>query len=1048
MPDQRRGLAVDRRRVGRVGAEAEVLPAEQPPDAPRRQAPHARSGVVWRDVGPGVVWPDTRPGVFAPHARSGVVWPDVGARSGVVWPDVGAGAVEPDVGSGVVWPDARPSVIGPRARSGVIEPIVRSDVAEPIVRSGVIEPTFRSGVIEADGGAVEPERVRELGGDPIDRVGGPHHLQDRRLDAVAERGVDATPAEAGREQRVLPPRRAEHRRHVVGHPLAMHPCGRREREVEGGMTREEVGPRLEKADHLGLVAGRVGVRPVVARSAGVVGHARPSRAGTREVRATGKDASVMSGSLFRGAPDANLEQAAAMPKRTAPRRVSVLLPYPFDGAFDYAVPDGLAPPPPGTVVLVPLNRRATLGVVWDAAAPDDAPPGPAPRAVADAKLRPIEAVLDATAMPAALRRFVDWIARYTLTPPGLVLAMAFRVDPRALPAPSPGWRRADAPPASARLTEARRRVLDQLQAGRVLSAAALARASGVGAGVVRAMGEAGLLLPAEPPRVPAFGRPEPGHAPPALGPDQARAAALLADAVSRRQFSATLLDGVTGSGKTEVYAEAVAACLRAGRQALVLLPEIALSAQWLARFERRFGAAPAVWHSELGGRRRRLTWHAVAAGEAPVVVGARSALFLPFPDLGLVVVDEEHETAFKQEEGVIYHARDMAVVRARLSDAPVVLVSATPSLETLANVEAGRYGRASLPARHGGAVLPSVAALDMRQHPPPRGRFLSPVLVDAAADAIGRGEQAMLFLNRRGYAPMTLCRACGHRLQCPNCTAWLVEHRARRLLACHHCDHREALPPTCPVCGAADSLAAIGPGIERVTEEAASLLPGARVLVMSSDTLPGPGAAAAAAAAIERRDIDLVIGTQIVAKGWHFPHLTLVGVVDADLGLAGGDLRASERTVQLLHQVAGRAGRAQAPGRVLLQTWSPEHPVMQALVANDFARFMATEADARRPGHWPPFGRLAALIVSADDAAAADAAAAALGRAAPSGEGVVVLGPAPAPLAILRGRHRRRLLLRTRRSTAVQPILRAWLASVRPASGVRIDVDVDPVSFL
>jgi primosomal protein N' (replication factor Y) len=433
---------------------------------------------------------------------------------------------------------------------------------------------------------------------------------------------------------------------------------------------------------------------------------------------------------------------------------------------------------------------------------------------------------------------------------------------------------------------------------------------------------------------------------------------------------------------------------------------------------------------------------------APVVVGARSALFLPFPDLGLIVIDEEHETAFKQEEGVVYHARDMAVVRARFCAAPAVLVSATPSLETLANVEASRYRRITLPTRHGGATLPSVTALDLRATPPDRGHFLAPPLIAAISDTLARGEQAMLFLNRRGYAPLTLCRHCGHRMQCPNCTAWLVEHRVRRSLQCHHCGHAVPIPPECPACGAADTLVPVGPGVERITEEAAKLFPDARRLVMASDTLPGPHAAAAAAHAIEARTVDLIIGTQIVAKGWHFPHLTLVGVVDADLGLAGGDLRAAERTVQLLHQVAGRAGRAEAPGRVLLQTFSPEHPVMQALVEGDLAAFMAREAAQRRPGHWPPYGRLAALIVSADSAAAADGLARDLGRTAPHGDGVEVLGPAPAPLSILRGRHRRRLLLKTRRDVAVQPILREWLGKVLVTRGARVEVDVDPVSFL
>ncbi len=721
----------------------------------------------------------------------------------------------------------------------------------------------------------------------------------------------------------------------------------------------------------------------------------------------------------------------------SPGRVPVLLPYPFAGPFDYAVPPNAAYKP-GDIVLVPLNRRQEAGVVWDE------PHGPP---VAAARLKPVTARLDAPHMPAALRRFIDWVAGYTLATQGEVLAMALRVNALSAPVAPPGWQLAPHPP-DARLTPARRRALSVMGDRAPRTAGELARLADIGPSVIRGMADAGLLLPAPVPVPLPFGTPDAGFVTPVLSPDQAAIATELADAARAQKFAVTLLDGVTGSGKTEVYLEAVAACLAAGRQTLILLPEIALSAQFLSRFERRFGTAPAVWHSDLTSRVRRITWRAVAEGQASVVVGARSALFLPFPNLGLVVVDEEHETAFKQEDGVVYHARDMAVVRARLSDAPAILVSATPSLETLANVEAGRYRRLSLAHRHAGASLPSVATVDMRDAPPERGRFLSPRLVAALEATLAAGEQAMLFLNRRGYAPLTLCRACGHRLQCPNCTAWLVEHRALKRLTCHHCGHAEPIPPACPVCKAEHTLAAIGPGVERITEEADALFPNARRLVMASDTMPGPNAAAEAARAIEAREIDLIIGTQIVAKGWHFPHLTLVGVVDADLGLAGGDLRAAERTVQLLHQVAGRAGRAEAPGRVLLQTFSPEHPVMRAWVAGDLAAFYAHEAAARRPGHWPPYGRLAALIVSADTADAADIAARDLGHAAPRAEGVEVFGPAPAPLAILRGRHRRRLLLKTRRDIAVQPILRAWLALVTIGRGVRVDVDVDPVSFL
>ena len=715
----------------------------------------------------------------------------------------------------------------------------------------------------------------------------------------------------------------------------------------------------------------------------------------------------------------------------------VLLPYPFPGPFDYRIPPGLQAKP-GDVVLVPLNRREEVGVIWDA---------PADAAVPAHKLKSVVGVLDTPPMGASLRRFIDWIAAYTLSPPGEVMAMALRVVSNTMVRPVVRYRRADPLP-DARMTPPRQRVLEALGRQQPRSAADLLCEAGASPAVLRGMTEAGLLVTDTARPAPPFAPPDPEHAGPALSDQQSGVANSLGDAVARRAFSVTLLDGVTGSGKTEVYLEAVAACLRVGRQALVMLPEIALSSQWIERFQRRFGVAPAVWHSDLPSRVRKLTWQAVAEGTAPVVVGARSALFLPFPDLGLVVVDEEHEAAFKQQDGVVYHARDMAVVRARFSGCPAVLVSATPSLETVANVEAGRYAHLRLASRHGGASMPAVTLLDLREAPPDRGRFLAPPLIGAVKQTLARGEQAMLFLNRRGYAPLTLCRQCGHRMQCPNCTAWLVEHRTRHQLLCHHCGHTIPIPAECPACAARDSLTPVGPGIERITEEAALVFPEARRLIMASDTIAGPYAAAAAAHAIEDRSVDLIIGTQLVAKGWHFPHLTFVGVIDADLGLAGGDLRASERTVQLLHQVAGRAGRAEAAGQVMLQTFVPDHPVMLALLRGDLDAFMATEAESRRDGDWPPYGRLAALIVSADTAIMADTIARDLGWAAPRGEGIVVLGPAPAPMALLRGRHRRRLLLKVRRDVPVQPILRSWLSSVVVPRGGRVDVDVDPISFL
>ena len=683
---------------------------------------------------------------------------------------------------------------------------------------------------------------------------------------------------------------------------------------------------------------------------------------------------------------------------------------------------------------VPLGGRLVAGVVWDDAPNAALPPG---------RLKPVNGRIDTPPFPEDLRRFIDWVARYSMAPRGEALALALK--PKLLEPPdiSYGWQAGT--PAAGRLTPARARVLAALAEGHAPNTAELARGADVSPGVIRAMADAGLLLPIA--RGEEAALPDPEHPAPALSPEQSEAAAALRDAVGKG-FGVTLLEGVTGSGKTEVYFEAVAEALRQGRQALVLLPEIALGAQFAGRFAARFGAVPHMWHSELTPRARRTVWHAAASGGVRIVLGARSALFLPFAKLGLIVVDEEHETAYKQEDGVAYHARDMAVVRARLAGAPIVLSSATPSLESMVNAEAGRYGHLMLAERHGGAALPEVMALDLREIPPPRGRFLAPPLVEAMGAVMERGEQAMLFLNRRGYAPLTLCRTCGHRIACPNCTAWLVEHRARRTLLCHHCGHEEPVPLACPACGAPESLVPVGPGVERIEEEAKALFPEARRLVMTSDAIAGPQAAAEAARVIVAGEVDLIIGTQMIAKGWHFPALTLVGVVDADLGLMGADLRAAERSVQLLHQVAGRAGRAGRPGRVMLQTYDPDHPVMQALVAGDLPEFRAQEAALRRPGHWPPFGRLAALIVSADEAGIAEQAARALGRTAPDEAGVIVLGPAPAPFSLLRGRYRHRLLLKARRDVAVQPVIRGWLDRTKLPRAARVDIDIDPLSFL
>ena len=710
-----------------------------------------------------------------------------------------------------------------------------------------------------------------------------------------------------------------------------------------------------------------------------------------------------------------------------------------DGAYDYRVPVGLNLMP-GDFVSVPFGPRRAVGVVWGEAAGD----------VGEAKLKDITGRLDCPPLPEVSRRFIDWVARYTVSAPGAVLKMAMSVPDALLP-PKPVTAYALNPsPGDFKMTPARERVLAVLSQSPPRPSTELAREAATGPGVVKGLLRAGVLIPVTlTPDVADLGsQPDWKKPGPDLSRDQNDAAVVLEDAVEAGGFSVTLLDGVPGSGKTEVYFQAVAQALKQGGQVLVLLPEIALSAQWLARFRVRFGGDPVEWHSDLTPAKRRHTWRAIAEGWARVVVGARSALFLPFPELALIVADEEHDASFKQEEGVIYNARDMAVVRAQLGDIPIVLASATPALETVLNVEQGRYRTLHLPDRHGDAALPDIETIDMRAEKMASQTWISPALKGALSQTFADNEQAMLFLNRRGYAPLTLCRTCGHRLQCPSCTAWLVEHRLGGRLQCHHCGYRASTPKHCPECESEDTFAACGPGVERLAEEVKGLFPDIRTVIAASDTVASPKAAAELVRRIEDHEVDLIIGTQIVAKGYHFPLLTLVGAVDADLGLTGGDLRAAERTHQLLYQVAGRAGRGDRTGRVLLQTYMPEHPVMNALQAGDRKTFMAAEAESRRMANMPPFGRLAALIVSGKDEGVVDAAAAQLSRTRPVADEVTVLGPAPAPMALLRGKHRRRLLVKTTKDINIQAVLRDWLVRAAVPKKARVQIDIDPYSFL
>ncbi|MEP3442920.1 MAG: primosomal protein N' [Sulfitobacter sp.] len=718
--------------------------------------------------------------------------------------------------------------------------------------------------------------------------------------------------------------------------------------------------------------------------------------------------------------------------------VAVLTTQPLDRALDYKAPEGGCFL--GAFVEVPLGPRKVIGVVWGKGAGD----------FDYSKTRSVIRVLDAAPMRAEMMSFLEKSAAYTLTPLSAMLRLTTRApglgDP---PSMRKIYRRGTGEPD--RVTAARTKVIETLAEYGDLSFTLkeLAEMSGVTSSVIKGLVKQNVVFEEDSPRDLPFPRLDPELPSKELTADQAAGAQVLAEGVTSGDYGTTLLRGVTGSGKTEVYLEAVAAALRAGRQALVLLPEIALTSEFLTRVEARFGAKPAEWHSGATMTERRRIWRMVGQGQAQLVIGARSALFLPYQNLGLIVVDEEHDTSYKQEEGVLYNARDMAVLRASICGAHVVLASATPSLESWANAQAGKYTRLELKSRFGPAVMPTMGTIDMRAEGLPSDRWVSPTLQAEVNARLARGEQAMLFINRRGYAPVTLCRACGHQIACDDCDARMVEHRFLKRLVCHQCGESKPMPTACPSCEAEDKLAPVGPGVERLGEEAHALWPDARIATLSSDMYGSARALKAEIAGIAEGSADIIIGTQLVAKGHNFPKLTLVGVIDADLGLMGSDLRAAERTFQLMRQVAGRAGRAEAPGTALLQTYQPDHPVIRGILAGDEEGFWQAESDERRGAGMPPYGRLAGIILSGPDVAAVFEAGNQLAR----NDGVLraigaqVYGPAPAPIARVRGRHRVRLLVKAEKGVALQPALRKWVSQIRLKGDLRLAVDIDPQSF-
>ncbi len=726
--------------------------------------------------------------------------------------------------------------------------------------------------------------------------------------------------------------------------------------------------------------------------------------------------------------------------------VGVLLPLPFNDVFDYKIEDN---PILGELVRVSFGREVVVGAVWKLGKSSN---------LDEAKIKPVMERLNFPPLSPELIKFIDFVANYNMAFKGLVLKMALSVravfDDAKM---TTLYKLSGKTLAEAKLknSDARWRVMDLLKHF-PYTRAEIAKGAGVGQAVIKTMIDAGVLEPFQIEAKKSFALPNANFAKVNLTPEQQAAADILCAKVGNG-FSVTLIDGVTGSGKTEVYFEAVSQALQSGKQVLIMVPEISLTTQWLGRFEKRFGVKPACWHSGLGTRERIDNWIGIVENRAKVIVGARSALFLPYADLGLIVIDESHDHSFKQEDVVNYQGRDMAVVRAKMEQIPIILATATPDLETICNVESGKYDVVKLQSRFAAAQLPDIKIIDLKKdkpqkYPNDKGQlnvaWLAPTLVNALKDNLEKGEQSMLFLNRRGYAPLTICRDCGYRIQCPNCTAWLTEHRKSKSLVCHHCGYTTSIPSRCPDCGSEEGLTACGPGVERVAEEVTRRFPTARIGILSSDITSTLNEVSEVIAQMERQEIDIIIGTQILAKGHHFPSLTLVGIVDADLGLMGSDLRASEQTFQLLSQVSGRAGRGDKKGTVFLQTLYPENAVLQALLHNDRAKFIELEKQSRRILKLPPFGKLAAVIISGSNQEQVEKIAVYLGQSAPNTDMISTLGPAPAPIFMLRGKYRFRLLLKTARSINIQEVLRVWLKRVQIPQGVRVEVDIDPYSFM
>lgn len=711
----------------------------------------------------------------------------------------------------------------------------------------------------------------------------------------------------------------------------------------------------------------------------------------------------------------------------------ILLPMPFNEAFDYQVPNGMLLQK-GDFVEVPLGAQKRAGVVW----------GFEPPKTQIDKVKPINRKLEIPPLSSDLISFIEWVARYHVTYIGNILAQVLR--PQEILQDGPfrneiimGEGDFD------RLTASREKLLNFVKTqSQSLARQELAAQSGASVSIISQAIKAGVLKEVKTETDAPF--PEPNtqfHS----ELNDAQAAAVHAIISETRPC---LLDGITGSGKTEVYLETIARLIENDEKAqiLILLPEIALTQAIIARIETHFGARPIEWHNEISIAAKRRAWRQINRGNARIIIGARSAIFLPFQNLKLIVVDEEHDTSFKQEDGLRYNARDLAVVRAKFSGARLILASATPSLESRNNAKTQKYRHLFLKTRFGQAALPNIELVSLKEFPPPKEKWLSPLMIEGIADSLSRKEQALLFLNRRGYAPHVLCTRCGHRMMSPNSDSWLVEHRFSGQLVCHLTGYSIKKPVNCPACNGFDTLSSIGPGVERIAIEVKELFPKANIEILSSDTALNPHTLREIVERMEKGEIDILIGTQIVAKGHNFPNLTFVGIVDGDLSLKGGDPRAGERTYQLLTQVAGRAGRTGLKSRAMIQTYYPDNEAFQALLNNDREGFLNIESDMRALTGLPPFGRLASLQLMAKSDEALDNAKDIVNAALINAEGIEVFGPAAPPIALIRGWRRLRYLVKSEKNVDISAFVLAWRKRIKLPATVRLIIDIEPYSFM